>query len=106
MYDYKAQFTGNSTASPNKYKIWNTEKEKTTGLYRLTTPVVENILTGKLMKPNRNLTVGDMNELTENFIVAKALMAFANNGVIPKVTWAEDIPKIDQQSKPQIEEVP
>lgn len=106
MYDYKAKFTGNSTASPNKYNIWNTEKDKTTGLYRLTTPVVENILTGKLMNPNRNFTVGDMNELTENFIVAKALQAFAHYGVISKVTWAEDVPKIDQQSKPQIEEVP
>eukprot|EP00092_Neocalanus_flemingeri_P018533 GFUD01020069.1.p1 GENE.GFUD01020069.1~~GFUD01020069.1.p1 ORF type:complete len:586 (-),score=220.57 GFUD01020069.1:538-2217(-) len=106
MYSYKAKFTGNSSAEPNNYKIWKAEKDAKTGLYRLTTPVVENILTGKLMSPNRNFTVGDMNELTENFIVAKALQAFAHYGVIPKVTWAEDVPKVDQESKLQIEEVP
>ncbi len=31
-----------------------------------------------------------MNELTNNFIIAKALTAFAHNGIISKVGYVED----------------
>ena len=36
------------------------------------------------------LRVGDVAALTENFIVSKALTAFAQSNVIEKVRWVED----------------
>jgi len=89
MYTYKAEFAGSSTAKPNQYKIYNTE-QASNGLHRLTTPVVEDVLTGKLMEPDRFLRKADVDELAENFIVTKALMAFAHSGTIPRVTYVEE----------------
>ena len=36
------------------------------------------------------LRMGDIAALTENFIVSKALIAFAQSNVIEKVRWVED----------------
>ena len=84
MYTYSASFVGSSTAKPNQYKIWQAEKADN-GLYRLTKPLVENVLTGKMVEPDRFFRKADIDELAENFIVTKALQAFAHHGTIPKV---------------------
>ena len=99
MYTFKAEFVGSSTAKPNQYKIWHTERANN-GLYRLTKPLVEDVLTGKMIQPDRFFRKADMDELAENFIVTKALKAFAHSGSIPKVTYVED-----QEQKPRIEEI-
>ena len=105
MYTYKAKFVGSAKAKPNQYKIWHAESAKD-GLYRLTKPLVENILTGKMMEPDRFFRKADIDELAENFIVAKALQAFAHYGIIQKVSFVEDEDKdtrIEQQSKPMLQ---
>merc|ERR1711953_614755 len=99
MYDFNAKFAGSSTAKPNQYKIWHAEKADN-GLYRLTKPVVENVLTGKMMEPDKFFRKADIDELSENFIVTKALQAFAQYGIISKVTFKED-----QEQGPTIEEI-
>jgi len=90
LYKFEAEFVGSSTTKPNQYNIWHCEKDKKTGLYRLTEPVVEDILTGKMIRPNQRLRVEDINALTQNFIIAKALTAFAHSGTIPRVCYEED----------------
>ena len=90
LYEFEAKFVGSSTAKPNQYKIWHTEKDKRTGLYRLTKPVVEDILTGKMIRPDARLKMGDINQLSNNFIIAKALTAFAQSGTIPRVSYIEE----------------
>ena len=84
MYSYSASFVGSSTAKPNQYKIWNAEKTDN-GFYRLTKPLVKNVLTGQMVEPDRFFRKADIEELAENFIVTKALQAFASHGTIPKV---------------------
>ena len=98
MYEFKTEFVGSSTAKPNQYKIWHTEKDKS-GLYRLTKPLVEDVLTGKMMEPDRFLKMADVEEMTQNFLVAKALNAFAQHGTIPRVTYIED------REQPRIEDI-
>ena len=84
MYTYNASFVGSLTEKPNQYKIWLAKKADN-GLYRLTKPLVENVLTGKMVEPDRFFRKADIEELAENFIVTKALQAFASHGTIPKV---------------------
>ena len=84
MYTYSASFVGSSTAKPNLYKIWHSETAAN-GLRRLTKPLVENVLTRKMVEPDRIFRKADIEELAENFIVTKALQAFAHHGTIPKV---------------------
>ena len=84
MYTYSASFVGSLTEKPNQYKIWLAKKADN-GLYRLTKPLVENVLTGKMVEPDRFFRKADIEELAENFIVTKALQAFASHGTIPKV---------------------
>jgi len=47
------------------------------------------VITGEV-RYNRRLKVKDINALTTNFIVAKALIGFADAGVIPSVRYRED----------------
>jgi len=56
------------------------------------------------------LSVGDVDAISENFIIWKALSGFANAGVIPKVKYEEDNPNYKKDplkySEPTITEVP
>ena len=90
LFSFEAKFAGSSTSAPNEYKIWHCEKSGLRGLYRLTQPVVEDIVTGKMIRPDQRLKVKDINELSNNFIMAKALQAFVHSGTISKVTYEED----------------
>lgn len=90
LYNFQAEFVGSSTAKHNHYNIWHSEKDEKTGLYRLTKPVVEDVLTGRMIRPDQRLRMEDINALTQNFIIAKALTAFAHSGTIPRVCYEED----------------
>ena len=55
-YTYSVSFVGSSTAKPNQYKIWQAEKADN-GLYRLTKPLGENVLTRKMVEMERKLLI-------------------------------------------------
>ena len=41
-------------------------------------------------QPDRRLKIMDINELTQNFILSKALCAFEHNGTIDRVRYEEE----------------
>jgi hypothetical protein len=59
-------------------------------LERLKHARVDDLLTGHIGNAKRLLRKGDVDELASNFIVTKALQAFAHNGYIRKVTFIEE----------------
>ena len=74
MYEWNADFLGSS-------------KMAMVMINRLTKPVCQNVLR---KEPTGYLSMEDVDELAQNFLVLKALTAFAQHGTIPRVTYIED----------------
>ena len=100
LYKFDGQLVQSS--NKNKYNIWKTEKASN-GLYRLTEPIVEDLLTGETVRPDNRLKMKDVQSMTQNFIIAKALQAFVHSGVIPRVGYEED--EENAQMPPAINEI-
>ena len=68
MYEFKTEFVSSSIGKPNNFLLG-----KKAG--------AENVCTGKIVEPDRFMCMDDVSELAQNFLVVKALTAFAHNGV-------------------------
>jgi len=83
-----------------QYTLYNLV-QASNGLFKLGEPVVEDLLTGRIMKGNQGIAVSDADNLAQNYIIEKAMIAFHQAGFIPKLVYSHEDKPLPLNNAPQ-----